>query len=83
MPPDGQGDRNYYCVPMHRTAQILIQSKSSDKAMFHSKNAGLLSKSAVFALQTYASLVVIGLQGDHGKPNVLMGAVPALCRNGP
>ena len=33
--PDGQGDRNNHCVPIHRllvhrTAQILTQSKNSD-----------------------------------------------------
>ena len=47
--------------------------------MFHPENGRLLSKSAVFALRTYASLVVGGLQGGHGKPNLRMGAVPALC----
>ena len=30
----GQGDRNNYWVPIHGTAQILTQSKNSDKAMF-------------------------------------------------
>ena len=43
--------------------------------MFHTENARLLSKSAVFALWTYASLVV----GGHGKANLLLDAVPALC----
>ena len=81
--PDGQGDRNNYCVLAHRTAQILTQSKNLDKAMFHTENAGLLSKSAVFALQTHPSLVVGGLQSGHGKPNLLLGAVCALCRNNP
>ena len=28
--PDGQGDRGNYCVPIHRTAQILAQSKNED-----------------------------------------------------
>ena len=37
----------------------------------------------VFALHTYASLVVGGLQGGHRKPNLLMGTVRALCRNAP
>ena len=81
--PDGQGDRSNYRVPIHRTAQILTQSKNSDKAVFHAENATLLSKSAVFALRTHASRVVGGLQGGHGKPNLLMGAVPARCRNAP
>ena len=27
--PDAQGDRSHYCVPMHRTTPILIQSKNS------------------------------------------------------
>ena len=58
---------------------MLTQSKNSDKAMFHTENAGLLSKSAVFALRTYASLVVGGLQGGHGNPNLPMGAAHALC----
>ena len=26
--PDGQGDCSSYCVPIHRTAQILTQSKT-------------------------------------------------------
>ena len=73
--PDGQGDRKNYCVPMHRTAQILTEYKSVDKAMFHTENARLLSESAVFALWTYASRVVGGLQGGHGKPNSQIGAV--------
>ena len=63
--PDGQGDRNNRCVPVHRTAQILTRSKNSDKAMFHTENAGLLSKSAVFALQTYASPGVGGLVTEN------------------
>ena len=79
--PDGQGDRNNYYVPIQRTAQVLTQSRNSDRALFHPENARLLSKSAVFALRTYASLVVGGLQGGHGKPNFLMGAVPVPCSN--
>ena len=77
--PNGQGDRSNYLFPTHRTAQILTQSKNSDKAIFHTENAGLLSKSAVFAPRTYASLVVGGFQGDDGKPNLLMAAVRTLC----
>ena len=38
-----------------------------------------LSKPAVFAMWTYAFLVVGGFQGDHGKANLLMGFLPALC----
>ena len=45
-------------------------SPRTHKAMFHIENAGLLSKSVVFALQTYASVVVGGLQGGHGRPNL-------------
>ena len=82
-PPDGQGNRGNYCVPRNRTAQILTQPKNSDDSMFHTENAKLLSKSAVFALRTYASPVVGGLQGGHGKPDLLMGAVRALCRTAP
>ena len=52
--PDGQGDHSNYCVPMRRTAQILTQPKNSDndlkQTMFHTENARLLCKSAVFAL---------------------------------
>ena len=55
--PDGQGDRSNCRVPMHRTAQILTQSKNSDNAVFHAENATLLSKSAVFALRMHASRV--------------------------
>ena len=58
--PDGQGDRN---------PQIPTQSKTSDTAILHTENAVLLSKPAAFALRTYASLVVGGLQGGHGKTN--------------
>ena len=28
--PDGEGDCGHYCVPMHRTAQILTQSKNPE-----------------------------------------------------
>ena len=68
LSPDGQGDCGNHCVPIHRTARILTQSKNPDKAMFHAENARLLSKSAVFALQMYISRVVGGLQGGHGTP---------------
>ena len=47
--PDGQGDRSNCCVPIHRTAPILTQSKNSDSE-FHPENAAVQSKSAVFAL---------------------------------
>ena len=47
--------------------------------MFHAESAGLLSKSAVCAPWMYASLVVVGLEGRHGKPTLLMGPMPALC----
>ena len=71
--PNGRGDRNIYCVPMTRTTQILTQSKNSDnelkETVFHTENARLLSKSAVFALRTYGSLVVDGLQGGNGRAN--------------
>ena len=83
VPPGGQGDRNNYCAPIHRTAQILTQSKNSDKVVFHTENAGLMSKSAVFALRMYASRVVGDLQSGHGKSSLLMGAVRPLCRNAP
>ena len=46
--------------------------------MFHTENARLLStKSAVFAMWTYVSLVMGGFQGGYGKANLLLGAVPA------
>ena len=41
----------------------------SVEPLLHTENAGLLSKSAGFALRTYASSVVGGLRGGHGKPN--------------
>ena len=45
--PDGQGDCGNHCVPMHRTAQILTQSKNSHneltQTIFRTKNARLLS----------------------------------------
>ena len=47
----------YISTPrVHRTAQISPECKNSAEAMFHTANAGLLSKSAVFALRMYASL---------------------------
>ena len=49
--------------------------------MFHTEIAGLLSKSAVFALRMHASRVVGGVQGGHGKPIFLLGAGRALFRN--
>ena len=62
--PNGQGDCGNYCVPMHRTAQILTQSQNSDhelnQPMFHTEYARLLSASAVFASWTCASPVVTG-----------------------
>ena len=65
-------------VPVHRTAQILTQSQNSDnefnQPMFHTKNA--VRGSAVW---TCVSPVVGGVQGGHGKANLLMGAVPPLC----
>ena len=73
--PDGHGNCNNDFVPIQRTAQILTQSKNSAKAMFHTENAGLLSTSAVCAMQMDASLVVGGLQGGHGQRDFLMGAV--------
>ena len=62
--PDGQGGCNNSCVAVHRTAQIVTQFRHLDRGMFHTENAALLSKSA---LQTYASLVVGGLQGINGR----------------
>ena len=56
---------------------------SSQPTPKNTENAGLLSKSAVFALRAYACLSVGGLQGGHGKPNLPMGAVCAVCRNAP
>ena len=47
--PDGQGAQEH---------SDSSQSKNSGKAMFHIENAGLLLKSAVLALRTYASRVV-------------------------
>ena len=51
--------------------------------MFHAENARFLSELAVFVLWTYAALVVGGFQGGHRKANVLLGALPDLCRNVP
>ena len=77
--PVGQAYCCNYYVPIHWTAWILTQSKNSDnelqQTMFHTENARLLCKSAVCALQPYASLLVGGLQGCHRKANVLMGTV--------
>ena len=79
--PDDQGDCGNFCSPVHRTAQIVTQSQKSEnefnQPMFHTENARLLSESAVFALWTYASLVVGGFQGGHGKRR--SRAVRAIC----
>ena len=81
--PDIQGDYGNYCVPRHRTAQILTQSQTSDselkQTMFHTKNARLPSKGAVFSLWIYAPPVVGGVQGSYGKANLRLAAVPTLC----
>ena len=81
--PNGQGDCINYCVPMHKTAQILTQSHNSDhelnQPLFHTETARLLSASAVFALWTFVSPVVGGFQGGHGKADLLLGALPMLC----
>ena len=72
--PDGQGDRNHYFSPAHRTAPTLTQSKHSDKAVFHTENAGLLSTSAVFSP---ADVYFPGggwFAGWSQEPNLLMGA---------
>ena len=85
--PDGQRDRSNYCVPVCRTAQILTQSNNSEdelnQPMFHTENARLLSESAVLAPWAYAPPVVGGLQGGRRNANLLLGAVPVLCRNAP
>ena len=49
------------------------------QTMFHTENAGLLPKSAAFAMRLCASPLGGGLQGCHGKANLLLGAAPALC----
>ena len=73
--PDSQGDHGNYCVPRHKTAQILTQSKNSDndlnQPMFHTENARLLSESAFFPLWTCASPAVGHFQGGHRKANLL------------
>ena len=51
--------------------------------MFHTEYAGLLSKSAVVALRTYAPPLVGVCRGSHRKAVLLSGAVRALCRNAP
>ena len=61
--PVGQGDHSTTCVPIHGT-----QSKNSGMAMFHTESTGLLSKSAVFALRTYALKVVGGLKPTTTQP---------------
>ena len=75
--PIGQGDRGNYRVARRRTAQVLTQPKDSGHEL---ENGRSLSQSAVFALWTYASPVVGGVQGRHRKANGLLGAVPPLCQ---
>ena len=69
--PDGQVDCGDYCVPTHRTAQVLTPSQKSDnelkQTIFHTESAKLLFESAVFASWTYATPVVGGFQGGHRK----------------
>ena len=82
-----QGDHSNYCVPRHRTTQILTQSKNSDndlkQTVFHTENARLLSESAVFAFVDEAPPLVGGFQGGNGKADLLLGAVHVLYRNAP
>ena len=69
--PDGQGERSNYRVPMHKTTQILTQSKISDnelqQTILPTKNTKLLSKSAVFALWTYLTLWWVVIRVVTGK----------------
>ena len=78
----GQGNCGDYCVPIHRTAQIPIQSQDSDnelkQTMFQTENPRVLSEPAVFALCTYASRLVGGFQGGHRKANFYWAL--CLCR---
>ena len=58
--PDGQGDGNNDCVPIHRTAQILNHSKNSGKAMLKMPDCCL--NLLFLPLWMDAFLVVGGLQ---------------------
>ena len=77
----GQGDRSSYCVPIHRTAQILTQSKNSEnelkQTMVHSEDTRLL-----FSICCCCPMDVAppggGWCSGHGKANLLLGAVPML-----
>ena len=58
--PDDQGDRSSYCVPIHRTTQILSHSKTSDnelkRTIFPTKN------DCCFCLVDVAPVVVGGFR---------------------
>ena len=65
-----------YCVILG-TTRILTQSNSDNalkKTIFPTKNAGLLSKSAVFAPVEVAPPVVVEFQGGRGNARLLLGA---------
>ena len=90
--PDGQRDRGHHCGPIHRTApdSYSVQKHGNEmkQTMFHTENARMLSifylsLLLVLPVWTCASPVVGGLQGGHGKANLLLGAVRTLCRSPP
>ena len=81
--PDGQGTNVTTVFPDTGLLRFSLSPKDYElkQTMFHTENSRLLSESAVFALCTYAHLVVDGFQGGHGKASLLLGAVPAPWRN--
>ena len=73
MVPDDQSDGGNYCVPPHGTAQIPTQSKSSDneakQTVFHTENAGLLSKSAILPPGQVLPRRWVGFRSGRAKAN--------------
>ena len=63
--------------------RFLLSPKTQIKLCFTLKMPDCCLNLLFVALRVYASRVAGGLQGGHGKPNLLLGAVPALCSNAP
>ena len=81
MFPDGQGDCSSYCVPIRRATQILTESKNSDNQFKQTIFPTKMPDCCLTLLLVVAPLAVGGFRGGHGKANLLLGAVRALCIN--
>ena len=63
--------------------RFLLSPKTQIKQCFTVETPNRCLNLLVFALCMYASLVVHGLQGGPGKPNLRMSVVPELCLSAP